>query len=105
MLDISPPDLSPGEWQGVRQALAALAGTHCIEPASPESLRDRVGRIVDALAGRAPHRNPLSPRQRALREFLCESGRTRRIAEDLVPTLGDHGFTRAQIEAMALLGA
>ncbi|CAN5128374.1 hypothetical protein BH10PSE13_BH10PSE13_21950 [soil metagenome] len=105
MLDISTPDLSPREWQGVRQALATVAETRCVEPPLPGSLRDRVGRIVDALAGREPHRNPLSPRQRALREFLCESGRTRRIAEDLVPVLGDHGFTRAQIEAMALLGA
>lgn len=105
MFDIAPPKLSPREWQGVRQALATVAAARCTEPPAPGSLRDRVGRIVDALAGREPHRDPLSPRQRALRAFLCESSRTRRIPEELAPTLGTHGFTRAQIEAMALLGA
>lgn len=105
MLDIATPDLSPREWAGVRQALATVSEARCAEPPAPGSLRDRFGRVVDALAGREPQRASLSPRQRAIRDFLCESGRSRRIAEDLVPTLGDHGFTRAQIEAMALLGA
>jgi hypothetical protein len=40
-----------------------------------------------------------------VREFLCESGRTRAIAERHVPALAAQGYSRAQIEALALLGA
>ncbi len=105
MLNIATPDLSPQEWSGVRQALDTVADCGCGEPPVPGSLRDRIGWAVDALAGRE-HRVPdLSPYQRAIRDFLCESGRARMIAEQHVPTLDSYGFTRAQIEAMALIAA
>lgn len=106
MLDIATPDLTRHEWADVRAALAELPVYTCGEPAAPGSVRGRIGHAMDWLAGRE-HRvpAPLSPRQQALRDFLCESGRTRRIAEERAATLGTHGFTRAQIEAMALIGA
>lgn len=47
----------------------------------------------------------LAPHLHDVREFLCESGRTRAIAERHVPTLAAQGYSRAQIEALALLGA
>jgi hypothetical protein len=40
-----------------------------------------------------------------MRDFLCETGRTGRLAERHVGTLHAQGFTRPQIEALALLGA
>lgn len=102
---IATPDLSPREWTGVRRALDAVADCGCSEPPVPGSLRDRVGWVVDRVIGRE-HRAPdLSPRQRAIRDFLCDSTRGRGVAEAHVPTLQTHGFNRAQIEALALIGA
>ncbi|HEX7822588.1 MAG TPA: hypothetical protein VF463_18445 [Sphingobium sp.] len=105
MLTIVTPDLSPQEWTGVRRALDTVADCGCGEPAVRGSLRDRIGWAVDTLAGRAHELPDLSPRQRAIRDFLCDSARVRGIAEAHVPTLQTHGFNRAQIEALALIGA
>ncbi|MET0239060.1 MAG: hypothetical protein ABW184_04105 [Sphingobium sp.] len=105
MLDIAPPQLSPSEWNGVRKALDAVAECGCTAAPPPGSIRDRLGRAVDAIAGRERPAVALSPRETAVRDFLCDSGRTRRIAQSHVVTLGSLGFTLAQIEAMALLGA
>jgi hypothetical protein len=105
MLNIATPQLSPREWDGVRQALGTVADCGCTEPAAPGSLRDRLGWAADALTGREHRMADLSPYQRAIRDFLCESGRARRIAEEHVPILDSYGFSRAQIEAMALLAA
>ncbi|MCE7795217.1 hypothetical protein LWE61_01460 [Sphingobium sufflavum] len=105
MLTIATPDLSPQEWTHVRRALDTVADCGCGDPPAPGSLRDRIGRAVDAVAGR-DHRQPdLSPYQRAIRDFLCDSARVRGVAEAHVPTLHTHGFNRAQIEALALVGA
>jgi hypothetical protein len=83
MLNIATPRLSPAEWQDVQAALTAVADCGC-------STR-RTAMV--------------SPKMRPLRDFLCESGRARRISEPHVPALAAQGFSRAQIEAMALLGA
>lgn len=83
MLNIATPRLSPAEWQDVQAALTAVADCGC-------SSRRQDGP---------------TERYRPVRDFLCESGRTRRLAERHIPALTAQGFTRAQIEAMALLGA
>jgi hypothetical protein len=105
MLNIAPPELSPHEWEVVRTTLAALADCGCATPPQPGSLRDRFGRIIDALAGREHRVMTLDPTDQAVHDFLCESGRIGGIAEDHVATLGTHGFSRPQIEALALIGA
>jgi hypothetical protein len=97
MLNIRTPDLSPTEWMDVRQALDGLTDRGCSE-------RGRLGHIVHAVLGH-DEPAPLSPRQQAIRAFLCKSGRDGRIAEDHVSALDAYGFTRAQIEAMALIAA
>ncbi|EQB31124.1 hypothetical protein [Sphingobium ummariense] len=83
MLNIATPRLSPAEWQDVKATLNAVADIRC---------------------GTRPAEQ-LPERYRPVRAFLCETGRTRRIAEAHVPDLAEQGFSRAQIEALALLGA
>lgn len=106
MLTIATPRLSPAEWQHVQRTLSAVADCGCGEPAAAGSLRSRIGHAVDALIGAkkaAPARLPT--RLYPVRDFLCETGRTRQLAERHVPALAAQGFSRAQIEALALLGA
>lgn len=106
MLTIATPNLSPAEWQHVQATLTAVADCGCGEPVAAGSLRSRIGHAVDALIGAkkvAPV--PLPARFHPVRDFLCETGRTRRLAESHVPALAAQGFSRAQIEALALLGA
>ena len=106
MLPIATPHLSTAEWRDVRTALAAVADCGCGAPAASGSLRSRVAHAVDALVGpRKAAAAPLPDHLRPVRDFLCETGRTRRIAEQHVPALAAQGFSRAQIDALALLGA
>lgn len=107
MLTIATPRLSAAEWQHVRSTLSAVADCGCGEPAAAGSLRSRIGHAVDALIGAKKTATPaqLPTRLHPVRDFLCETGRTRQLAERHVPTLAAQGFSRAQIEALALLGA
>lgn len=106
MLNIATPRLNPAEWQDVRSALSAVADCGCANTVSTGSLRSRIGHMVDALIG-SPVKPPvsLSAELRPVRDFLCETGRTHRIAERHIPALTAQGFSRAQIDALALLGA
>ncbi|KQN04242.1 hypothetical protein ASE85_20825 [Sphingobium sp. Leaf26] len=106
MLTIATPRLNAAEWQHVQATLSAVADCGCGEPTAAGSLRSRIGHAVDVLVGpkkAAPA--PLPARLHPVRDFLCETGRTRQLAERHVPTLAAQGFSRAQIEALALLGA
>jgi hypothetical protein len=106
MLTIATPQLSPAEWQDVQATLSAVADCGCGEPAAAGSLRSRIGHAVDALIGpKKTLPTPLPARLHPVRDFLCETGRTRQLAERHIPTLAAQGFSRAQIEALALLGA
>lgn len=106
MLNIATPRLSPAEWQDVKATLDAVADCGCGEAVAPGPVRARIGHALDAILG-PKKAGPvlLAPHLHDVREFLCESGRTRRIAERHIPTLAAQGYSRAQIEAMALLGA
>lgn len=106
MLPIATPHLSPAEWHDVQAMLTAVADCGCGEPAAAGSLRSRLSHAVDAIIG--PRKNapaPIPDHLRPVRDFLCETGRTRRIAPHHVSTLAAQGFSRAQIDALALLGA
>jgi len=106
MLNIATPRLSSAEWQDVKATLSAVADCGCGEPAAVGPLRSRIGHALDAILGpKKAQRVTLAPHLHDVREFLCESGRTRAIAERHVPTLAAQGYSRAQIEARALLGA
>lgn len=106
MLNIATPHLSSAEWQDVQATLSAVADCGCGQPAAAGPVRSRIAHVVDALIG--PKKSmpaPLPAHLVPVRDFLCETGRTRRIAERHVPMLSAQGFSRAQIEALALLGA
>ncbi|QGP81200.1 hypothetical protein [Sphingobium sp. CAP-1] len=106
MLTIATPQLSFAEWQDVQAALNAVADCGCTQPSAAGSFRSRIGHAVDALIGpKKAAVAPLPAHLRPVRDFLCETGRTRKIAERHVPSLSAQGFSRAQIEALALLGA
>lgn len=106
MLNIATPRLSPVEWQDVQAALNAVADCGCTEPAQSGSLRSRIAHAIDAMIGRKKDAPTVLPvHLRPVRDFLCETGRTRRLAEHHIPTLAAQGFSRAQIDALALLGA
>lgn len=114
LLDTAAPRLSPAEWQDVKAALNAVADCPCGQPPLAGSLRDRVGRAAGAIAG-AITGHVAGPRPRTVdtipahlrpvRDFLCESHRTRAVARQHIPALAAQGYSPAQIEAMALLGA
>jgi hypothetical protein len=106
MLNIATPRLSSAEWQDVKATLSAVADCGCGEPAAAGPVRSRIGHALDAILGpKMVQPVTLAPHLHDVREFLCESGRTRAIAERHVPTLVAQGYSRAQIEALALLGA
>jgi hypothetical protein len=105
MLKIATPALTPTEWREVKQALNGIAGCGCAPPPRSGSVRARIGKAIGALTGQAPVPVTLPPRLDAVRRFACESGRLGRVAQAHVPTLAAQGFSPAQIDAIALLGA
>ena len=65
-----------------------------------------IAHAVDALVG--PNRQAqvaLPDRFVPVRDFLCATGRTGRIAPAHAATLAAQGYSPAQIDALALLGA
>lgn len=106
MLNIATPRLSPAEWQHVRSALSAVADCGCGSTVATGSIRSRISHMVDALIGPSVQAPVSLPAElRPVRDFLCETGRTHRLAERHIPALKSQGFSRAQIDALALLGA
>ncbi len=106
MLNIATPRLSPAEWQDVRTTLAAVADCGCGPSIEASASRSRFARTINRLIGAPKNRKtPLPAHLAPVRDFICETGRTRRVAETHIPTLAAQGFSRAQIDALALLGA
>lgn len=103
MLNIAQPRLSTTEWKSVSAALKDAASCGCGETDRPGSVGGIIGKAYARLTGHARPRPMLTPRQAALRGFVCTTQRTRRLAEDHIPDLIAQGFSRAQIEAIALL--
>lgn len=109
MLKIAPPALTAMEWQDVKQTLNGIADCGCGGPLRRAQPQGRIGRAIggaiDALIGPAPAVPALPPRLDAVRRFACDSARMGRVAQQHLPTLAAQGFSRAQIDAIALLGA
>lgn len=88
---ISTPKLSRSEWAAVSSALAEVNNCGC----GPT----RVGRLFRRKAAA-----PLAdPRREAVRAFVCEASARRAAPVTLSASLADHGFSDAQIRALALL--
>jgi hypothetical protein len=93
--------LSPLEWQAVAVALSDASKCGCGSSGKPGIAR----RIIRALTGNEGPRPLADPKLEAVRSFVCETNRYRRIAKDHVPALRDHGFNDRQVDALALLSA
>lgn len=96
------PTLNHLEWQAVSAALEDAAQCGCREVPEPGSLK---GRLLRLFPGMASARLPEDRRFAAIRNFVCATHRQRRRADEYVPELLEQGFSRAQIEALALLSA
>ena len=95
------PILSQLEWKAVSDALADASNCGCGNRERPR-LTSRLYRAVTGSQG--PH--PLAdPKLEAVRNFVCETNRTRRVAKHHVPALLNHGFNDRQVDALALLSA
>ena len=94
------PTLSRNEWHAVSIALNDAASAGCA--AVSNSL---LGRIYTALTGNEPRRPLADERLETIRRFVCATRRHSAAANDLVPELEAQGFSRAQLEAIALLAA
>jgi hypothetical protein len=105
MLDIAVPHLTHAEWQDVRSALVAVADCGCGETRGSTSVWSRIGRSAGFVVRRADAEPVLPQDLASIKDFLCETGRSHGLAERHIPALSAQGFSRAQIEALALLGA
>lgn len=96
------PALDPIEWDAVALALQEVASCGCVAGTDgvPVGL---MGRIVRAVIGAGAPDALEDPRLEAVRRFVCTTHRRRAPALELVEDLAVQGFSRAQIEAMALL--
>ena len=95
------PTLSQLEWQAVSGALAHASECGCGNPDNPRL----ASRLLRALTGSEGPRPLADPRLEAVRTFVCETNRHRRIAKHHVPALLDDGFNDRQVDALALLSA
>lgn len=93
--------LSNLEWQAVAVALNDASRCGCGQTGKPGIAR----RVMRALTGIEAPRPLADPRLEAVRTFVCETNRHRRIAADHVPALRRHGFNERQVDALALLSA
>jgi len=96
------PRLSRTDWQAVSVALNDAAQCGCGEVTGKPGA---VGRLLGALTGNAPRPPLADPRLEAIRRFVCATRRGRRPADAHVPGLIAQGFSRDQIDALALLSA
>ncbi|SFR83789.1 hypothetical protein [Sphingomonas jatrophae] len=99
---LAQPTLSTSEWNAVAIALKDAQRCGCTAEAIGEEAGP-VRRLATFLTGRR-RPNPLAdPRLEAVRQFVCTSYRRRAPATEIAPALAEHGFNRAQIDALGLL--
>ena len=98
------PSLSDVEWKTVAIALA-----DAFQPRRATQLEGgwsgKLCRLYVGVTGNRPLTTLPNPRLEALRGFVERTRRTGHIAEQFVPSLIAQGFSRPQVEAIALLAA
>lgn len=95
------PTLTDREWQAVSTALSD-AGRQGCAAARPAG---RFWRVLRGILGSRRSPAPADPRLEAIRSFVCEARRSRRVPEQQVPQLIAEGFNRDQAIALAMLAA
>ncbi|MCW1383533.1 hypothetical protein OLX02_11960 [Novosphingobium sp. KCTC 2891] len=93
------PDLSPGEWHGVKAAMRAVADCGCTAADAP----GMIGRLMGAMRGGKAASVALPDHLHPVRAFICANSHHRTPGPGVVDALAQQGFSRAQIAAMALL--
>jgi len=91
------PELSPPEWRAIAVALRD-ADSH---RRTAHFLG--LGRFCAWLSGSRPANRLANPRLEAIRLFVCDVRRYRRVDQRLRELLESRGFNGRQIEALALL--
>ena len=99
MTTTTQPDLSPPEWRALAIALRDAAGDPFVAHPLPAPLR----RLYASLTGNRPANRLANPRLEAIRLFVSDVRRHRRINHSLCKLLESLGFNSRQIEALALL--
>ena len=99
-MDQELPTLSPAEWKAVSIAIndATNRGCGAGEPGP-------LARLITTLTGIERPRPLADPRLETLRRFVCDTRRSRGMADQFVPALMEQGFNQAQVRAIALLAA
>jgi hypothetical protein len=97
-------ELTDAEWQAVRIALADAQDHGAFDSGDGMVIGAFVG-LYRLFTGHQPRRPLANPRLERLRHFVCAARRRRAIAEELVPELLDLGYSRAQLQAAAMLSA
>ncbi|NIJ08056.1 hypothetical protein FHS31_001666 [Sphingomonas vulcanisoli] len=100
MATLAQPTLSRSEWHAVSIALNDAAASGC--SGAGQGL---LGRLYTAVTGNQPPRPLADARLEMVRRFVCATRRHNPAANDLVPALEAQGFSRAQLDAIALLAA
>ena len=100
MATLAAPALSRREWQAVAIALNDAAAKGCNAPR-----RGLLARLYTMLTGNEPRRPLADDRLETIRRFVCATRRRHAVANDLAPVLEAQGFSRAQLDAIALLAA
>lgn len=97
------PHLSRLEWAAVAAALIDADKPYGAPPPRPGSLRAHVERVFGALTGVRRPAPLANPRLETVRRFVLATRRHRRAPAELVPSLLEYGFSKAQVDALALL--
>ena len=100
----STPTLSNLEWTAVSIALQDAHRCGC----APNPIASKSGflaRLNHRLFGEPQPNGLADPKLEAVRRFVCTTARRRQRADEMMPALKAHGFSPAQIDALALLSA
>ena len=93
------PQLSQAEWRAVAIALKDAESLPCGVTHTAGPIR----RAYHWLTGAVPTTPLADPRLEAIRGFVCDTRRHRRIATRFVQPLTEQGLNARQIDALALL--
>lgn len=102
---LSPPVLTKTEWLAVTVAIRDVVSTSCTFPKAQGWLARNLAWLFGTDAVVEASSPPADARTEALRRFICTIQRQREVDEDLVAPLLGQGFTRAQVDAIAMVTA
>ena len=98
MATLAQPTLSRNEWHAVSIALSDAASYSCAS-----ERQGLLGRIYAAVTGNEPRRPLADKKLETIRRYVCAARRHHPAANDLLPELEAQGYSRAQLDAIALL--